>query len=53
MLVDGFQVTCAEPIPPTALTALGIEGTSPGTTAFDGPESGPVPAALVAFTVNV
>jgi hypothetical protein len=44
-------VTCA--LPGTALTPVGVPGTALGVTMLDGAEAGPVPAALVAVTVNV
>jgi hypothetical protein len=48
------QLTEAAPGPAVAaVTALGAPGTAPGVTALDGEDAGPVPAVLVAETVNV
>jgi hypothetical protein len=47
------QETDAEALAPVAVGASGAEGTGAGVTALDGPEAGPVPAALVAVTLKV
>ena len=49
------QPTTAEPLSACAVTPVGAPGTteSVGTTAFEAAESGPPPAALTAWTVNV
>ena len=39
--------------PATAVTLVGAAGTEAGVTGFDGAESGPLPAELVAYTTNV
>jgi hypothetical protein len=40
-------------LPGTAVTPVGAPGTVIGVTLFDGADAGPVPAVLVAVTVNV
>jgi hypothetical protein len=51
---DGaVQETTAEALPRVAVTAVGAPGVVAGVTLFDGLESGPVPTALAAVTVNV
>ena len=55
-MFDGaVQFTVAEPSPAVAATPVGAPGAlgTLGVTAFDGADSGPVPFALVADTVNV
>ena len=55
-LLDGaVQLTVACPFPGVALTFVGTPGTvgAAGVTAVDGLDSGPVPTAFVALTVNV
>jgi hypothetical protein len=52
-LEDAVQLTTAEPLPAVAVTAVGAAGGPAGATAVDCDEGRPVPAALVAETVNV
>jgi hypothetical protein len=47
------KLTVAWALPATAVTPVGAPGTVAGVTLFDGLDAGPVPTALVAFTVNV
>ena len=47
------KLTVAWVLPGVAVTAVGAPGSMPGVTLLDAPEAGPVPAALVAVTVNV
>jgi hypothetical protein len=47
------QDTWADLSPRTALGAAGWSGTAAGMAVLEGGESGPVPPALVAFTVKV
>jgi hypothetical protein len=49
------HVTVADALPAVAVTPVGAPGTlgALGTTAFEADESGPVPVALVAETLNV
>jgi hypothetical protein len=49
----GLKLTLASPLPGTADTPVGAPGTVRGVTAADGADATPVPAALVAVTVNV
>jgi hypothetical protein len=54
-LPGAVQLTAADPLPAVADTPDGCPGTvgAVGVTALDGEETGPVPTALVADTVNV
>jgi len=47
------KLTVAWALPAVAVTAVGAHGTLLGVTLFEAEEAGPVPAALVAVTVNV
>jgi hypothetical protein len=47
------KLTVACPSPPLAETPVGVPGTWAGVTVFDAAEAEPVPALLVALTVNV
>ena len=49
----GVKLTVAWALPATAVTAVGAPGTVAGVTLFEVADAGPVPIALVAFTVNV
>jgi hypothetical protein len=49
----GLKLIVALPMPAFAVTPVGAPGTVAGVTALDGLEAGPVPTALVTFTVNV
>jgi hypothetical protein len=49
----GLKLTVALPMAAFAVTSVGAPGTVAGVMAFEGFEAGPVPTALVAFTVNV
>ena len=53
--VGAVQLTVADPLPAVAVTPVGAPGAlgALGITALDADESGPVPMALVADTVNV
>ena len=55
VLVGAVQVTDADALPAGAVTPVGAPGGvgALGTTALDADESGPVPLALVAETLNV
>jgi hypothetical protein len=53
LLVGGPKLTVAIRLPPAAETEVGAPGTVPGITLFDAADAGPVPAELVAVTVNV
>src|SRR4051794_26632206 len=53
LLAGAAKVTVACALPALALTPVGAPGTAAGVTAFEGLDAAPVPAALVAFTVNV
>jgi hypothetical protein len=53
LLVGGPKLTVAARLPAAAETAVGAPGTVPGITLVDGADAGPVPAELVAVTVNV
>ena len=48
-----IQLTSAVSSPGVPATPVGAPGTVAGTTAADGVDAGPVPAELVAVTVNV
>jgi hypothetical protein len=50
--IGATQVRFAERLPACAATAVGGPGTVSGVTVLDGSEAGPVPATLVAVTVN-
>ena len=52
-LFGAVQVTVACALPAVAETLVGAPGTVAGVTELDGVDAGPVPAALVAVTVNV
>jgi len=55
-VLDGaVQLTCAWPVAPAAVTALGADGgvIVDGVTAPECSEAGPVPMVLVAVTVKV
>ena len=47
------KLTVALALPAFAVTPVGAPGTVAGVTALEGLDAGPVPTALVAFTVNV
>lgn len=47
------QLTLAWPLPAVATTFVGAPGTVPTLTAFEWADSAPVPAVLIALTVNV
>jgi len=49
----GVNATVACALPAVAVPIVGGPGTAPGVTLFVGADAGPVPAALVAVTVNV
>jgi hypothetical protein len=53
LAVAPLKVTTAFDEPATAETVVGAVGTPAGVTAADAVEALPVPAALVAFTVNI
>src|SRR5215831_16053642 len=53
LVAGAVQLTVAWAFPAVAVTAVGAPGTVAGVTALDAAEAGPVPAALVAVTVNV
>jgi hypothetical protein len=53
LLAGAVQLTVALALPATAVTAVGAPGVDSGVTAAEAAEAGPVPAALVAVTVNV
>ena len=53
MLVGAVQRTVAEALPRVGTPMVGAAGTVAGVTLLDRAEAGPVPAALVAATVNV
>jgi hypothetical protein len=55
LLPGAAKLTVAEAFPPLAETAVGAPGTvrAAGVTLFDAADAGPVPAALLAVTVNV
>ncbi len=55
VLLGAVQLTWADPTPAVAVTPVGAPGTlgALGVTELDGEDSGPVPAVLVADTVNV
>ena len=51
---DGaVQETRAEALAAVAVTPVGLAGTGAGVTGVEGSDAGPVPASLVALTVNV
>jgi hypothetical protein len=52
-VVGASHDTEAEPSPAAATTPEGAPGTVAGVTALEGSDDGPVPAALIACTVNV
>jgi hypothetical protein len=52
-LAGAVQLTVADAFPAVAVTPLGAAGTVAGVTAEEAADSGPVPTALVAMTVNV
>ena len=49
----GVNATVACPLPAVAVPIVGPPGTAAGVTLFEAADAGPVPTALVAFTVNV
>ena len=49
----GVKLTVACALPAVAVPMVGAPGTVAGVTLFEGLEAGPVPIALVAFTVKV
>ena len=49
----GVKLTVACWLPAVAVTAVGVPGTVAGVTLLERLEAGPVPIALVAFTVKV
>jgi hypothetical protein len=51
--LGAVKLTVAWALPATAVTPVGAPGTVAGVTLFDAADEGPVPIALVAFTVNV
>ena len=53
LLVGAIQLTVAWPLPAVAVTPVGAPGRPFGVTALDADESGPVPFAVVADTLNV
>src|SRR5882724_7620393 len=53
LAAGGVHVTVANAFPPVAVTFVGGSGTAAGVTGLDAAETGPVPIALVAVTVNV
>lgn len=53
LLAGGVKATVAWALPAVASGAVGAPGTVAGVTLFDGAEAEPVPAVLVALTVNV
>jgi hypothetical protein len=53
LFADGVQLTVAEAFAAVAETPAGAAGTAAGTTALEGADGGPDPAAFVAVTVNV
>ena len=52
-LPGAAKLTVAAALPPTAETEVGAPGMVAGVTLFDAADTGPVPAELVAVTVNV
>jgi hypothetical protein len=53
LAAGAVQETRAEPLPPVAVTPVGLPGTVAGVTDGDGSDAGPVPTPLAAVTVNV
>ena len=53
LLAGAVKETVACALPPVAVTPMGAPGTVAGVTEFDGADAGPVPAELLAVTVNV
>ena len=51
--VGMVQLTVACALPAVAVTEVGVPGTVTGVTELEAVEADPVPAALVAVTVNV
>jgi hypothetical protein len=51
--LGAVNVKCAEPLPAVATPMVGAPGTVIGVTLLDAADAEPVPAALVAVTVNV
>ena len=49
----GAKLTVACVFPAVAVTPVGVVGVVAGVTEFDGLDGGPVPTALIAFTVKV
>jgi len=49
----GVKLTVAWALPAVAVPIVGAPGTVAGVTLLEGLEAGPVPIALVAFTVKV
>ena len=49
----GVKLTVACALPAVAVTPVGAPGTVAGVTLLEGLDAGPVPIALVAFTVKV
>jgi hypothetical protein len=49
----GAKLTVACEFPAVTVTPVGAPGTVAGVTLLDGVDAGPVPTALVAFTVKV
>jgi hypothetical protein len=54
LLLGAVHLTCAAEEPAVAVTPVGAPGTlaAVGVTELDGEDSGPLPAELIALTVN-
>ena len=53
LLAGAVKLTVALPLPAVALTVVGASGTPEGVTMLEGADAAPVPAALVAVTVQL